>query len=312
MALELLAGPLDVLMLDATPVTDIAGQTQAFWDDATGLSCYSSTVGGMSVAQMDGTICLRSGLSSDEFTLDMQTPGDFLINNSTKQRLYEYKKGPAVRGELIGFNGVNWSLGMEVRAADRYLHFFGGSVKYKALNSTATAWMTTEATLSLTRALSDLTPTCSLTDTQDVIAVAYVSGEIAFYNVVTKMQVGQNAYVPANIGAWYSRKHKVWIVLDDTNAISVYSTTVLPDSLSAVTADTPMKQGGVSRVRVQLTGDEGEPCAGEIVTWGETGPGTLAQVQSTTDADGWAVNDYAVPPNATVTAAIEITAEVAF
>mgnify|MGYP000538302027 CR=1 FL=1 len=312
MALELLAGPLDVLMLDATPVTDIAGQTQAFWDDATGLSCYSSTVGGMSVAQMDGTICLRSDFSPGYFTLDTQTPGTFLVSGGSNQTLYEYQKAPAVQGALIGSNGVNWSQGLEIRTADRYVHFLGATVYYKSLASTATAWTTTEATLSLTRALSDLTPTCSLTDTQDVIAVAYVSGEIAFYNVVTKLQVGQNAYVPANIGAWYSRKHKVWIVLDDTNAISVYSTTVLPDSLSAVTADTPMKQGGVSRVRVQLTGDEGEPCAGEIVTWGETGPGTLAQVQSTTDADGWAVNDYAVPPNATVTAAIEITAEVAF
>ena len=69
-----------------------------------------------------------------------------------------------------------------------------------------------------------------------------------------------------------------------------------PSSLSSPAAVSAIAQGRVSQVRVRLLGANSDACEGELVDWSITaGSGALAEAQSTTDADGYAYNEYIAP-----------------
>ena len=72
-------------------------------------------------------------------------------------------------------------------------------------------------------------------------------------------------------------------------AVRVWSLEVHPTILTDPVAfiGTP-KSGQVVTYRVRLTGAQNDPAAGEFVNWWVTGAGTLLDLQSTTDANGYA------------------------
>jgi hypothetical protein len=312
MALELLHGPAPILKLDETAITDCTGWHQAAWDDSVGLLTYSGTMGGMCVVQMDGTICLRGAYTPATIALDLQDAGHYLTAHSFNQYISDFRKDSCSLGELIGSGGVNYSYQIVCRTSDRYLQVIGNLIRSKVLASSATGFFTLEKTLSVTRSPGSGAAVSKM-PTLDVIAIALESGEIVYYNVATQTQLAKHDYIPANKGAWYSQKHGVWVVLFADGTVSIYASTPLPDSLSDVEEDeSDPDRGQVFKLKVQVLGDEGEPCPGELIEWSKAGSGDLTAAQSETDADGWARTGYAIPTDATVDGTFDVTADLKF
>jgi hypothetical protein len=274
-------------------MTDTANGRGAFYEDGLGWCTYSGTLGGYSIVQLDGAAYLRSYQPrANYFVIDLQRPDEYLMIDSLfsdSMTLFDKRSGAA--GAEVASGGVSFVGSVQVRAADRYLSVSGANVQFKPLDLSG-SW-TTETVLTGT---SGSTATFSRTLDRDVLAIAHENGTIVYYDVVAGAQVGGVSYIAANQGAWYSPRHDVFIARLSTHALAVYANAVRPSALSNPVAITPLTQGRVSQVRVQLLGSNSEPCEDELVDWSITaGSGTLALAQSATDEDGYAYNDYIGP-----------------
>lgn len=303
--LELLAGPFAVTNGGGATITPSNGAS-AFYDDALGFCCYNGTLGGYAIAQLDGVAYLRSAQArANRFTLDLQNPGKYLVHASLfEDALYTFDKHAGTFGELLLSGGTNFVHDLQARASDRYLYVLNNAVQFKPLDGTG-SW-TTEATLTNN---GSGTPTLSRTRVNGVLCLAYDDGHIIFYDTIEREQRAGAARIGANSGAWYSPKHDVLVAIV-SNQIKIFANAVRPAALSNPVAVSALTQGRVSRVKVQLTGAQSETCEGEIIEWSVTGVGSVALVQSETDADGWAYNDYLAPVSGTGSATIQ--AEVKF
>jgi hypothetical protein len=74
-----------------------------------------------------------------------------------------------------------------------------------------------------------------------------------------------------------------------TGVISLFSLSPLPASVTdPVLFSGSTAKGNIAQYRCQVLGDQGEPCAGELVDWSITGDGDLLDQQSAADANGFA------------------------
>jgi hypothetical protein len=298
--LELLAGPYTVTDGEGTTITPSNGQ-KALYDDSLGLCVYNATLGGYSIAQLDGKTYLRGAMArANAFVIDLQNPGEYLIQDSLfSNKLYSFDKRAGTFGELLLSGPDSFVSGLMVRCPDRYLSVFSGNVLWKPLDASGS--FATEATL--TNAGSG-DPTVSLARKDGVICIVYAGGQIVYYDTVAKAQASGRAVIGANQGAWYSRKHDIFVALN-AGAIKVYANAVRPAVLANPVAVDALTKGRVSSVKVLLQGDSSDPCAGERIEWSLTGVGALALEQSVTDADGWAYNEYLAPVTSTGSATIQ-------
>ncbi len=77
--------------------------------------------------------------------------------------------------------------------------------------------------------------------------------------------------------------------LPSSRIIRIWSLEVNPTQLSTIeVVDGEVKAGQVVTYRTRLMGDHSDPAEGEFVDWFLSGVGTLLDVQSKTDADGYA------------------------
>ena len=290
MALELLAGPFAVTDALGTVLLP-ENQQFAFYDDALGLCSYNATLDGYCIIQLDGRAYLRSNAArANRFVVDLQRPGEYLVHESLDEgMLYLFDKRAGVFGALLLSGGTNFVRDIQARALDRYLNVLNNAVRFKPLDNSG-SW-TTEATLSGT---GSGYPAVSRTRIDGVLCLVYTDGQVVYYNVNAKAQHAGGAAIGANSGAWYSPKHDVFIALV-ANQVKIFANAVRPAALSNPVAETPLTKGKVSRVKVRLTGADGEACANELIGWSMAGVGSLANNQSTTDADGWSYNDYRAP-----------------
>ena len=91
--------------------------------------------------------------------------------------------------------------------------------------------------------------------------------------------------------------------------IRIWSLEPTPVAVSAPTLSAgSVQQGRRAFFRVQVTGDQNEPCPEEYVNWTLTGAGTLLITQSATDVDGYATT--AVQYASTDTGSTDIGASV--
>lgn len=274
-------------------LTDVATGMSAFYDDSLGICSYSGTLGGYCLAQLDGIAHLRSYQPrANRFSLDMQRAGQWIVHASLfETALYEFDKSAGTFGALILDTGVTSDMtNLCVRATDRYLEVINGVVQQRPLDLSTAA--STEATLT---GAGSGRPTVSRTRAADIIALAYNDGPVLYYDVAAQAQASGSANLGANDGAWYSPKHDIFVAIA-SHAVKVFANAVRPSSLANPVAVSPLTQGRVSQVKVRLLGSNADPCVGELVDWSITaGSGSLAEAQSTTDADGYAYNDYIAP-----------------
>jgi len=311
MALERVAGPFPLLTLGGTPVTDLTvNPNKAGYDDAIGLFAYSATLGGECVIQLDGTTCLRSAQNRDNaIALDLQTPNGFLMRSSVlEDKMWKLLKPALFIGEnVVDSEIIGRVLSIDVRCKDRYLSFLSNQVRSRPLDFSGD-WLL-ECLINF--AAFSFFQQVSRTRDPYVLAVADTNGEILFYNHITKTQLPQRSFVPANAGCWYSPRFDLYLVLQNDNTLSIYANSVVPHTLSAVAAVTPLTRGHLSTLRTRLLGDRNEPCPNETVEWSVTGA-LLENPRSLTDADGYAWNKCIVPTDAVVGASIVVTAKVHF
>ena len=115
------------------------------------------------------------------------------------------------------------------------------------------------------------------------------------------------------LGLWWSAKHGVYVSLHNdgaTLALRVWAATVRPAVVGTPTPDAPLSAGQRTRICAQVLGAHADSCAGEVVAWSLTGPGTLAPLASYTNDDGVAETWYDAPLSSGAEE-IQISAEVA-
>ena len=185
--------------------------------------------------------------------------------------------------------------------ADRFLQF-GNTVKAAPLYDGRSASFVTEYTFTGTppgglQSISVAGPT--------ELCLAYGSGlhpQVRFYDVVQKTETRAPArFLDASyLGVYYVPKHDVFVGVRQVSGhanICVLANAPRPASVSNPTFAPAPTAGEVSDVTVQVLGDAGEPCVGELINWSiAAGGGSLTQVQSATDATGWAHTGYVAPP----------------
>lgn len=313
MALELVAGPFTLQDLDGTPVTDLSFILhRACYDDAVGLIAYSLAMGGMCVIQLDGTVCLRGKQArANVIALDLQTPNGFLIHDTLFERAIRKFNKFSMTGAneaLLESETNNYVAGINVRTADRFLKILSSGVYWRPLDLSL-EWAK-ECDLEFDG--SSPFQTVFRTKKASVIGIGYDTGEIVFYDHVEKRQLELHSFVAENVGIWYSPKFDIYLCLASDDTLSIYANEVRPNSLSSVTAETPLTVGHSSRVKTRMLGDMDEPCVGEIVVWGVTGPAALRTTQSVTDADGYAWNNCTVNVSAEAGDSVVVSAEVNF
>ncbi|SFM12915.1 hypothetical protein [Nitrosomonas communis] len=297
--LEILAGPYDLLDLEGNLVTDDSLQQARYYDDDVGLMFSEGrTLGKNWVIQLDGTACIRSD-SYGIYVVDLQQAPQneyLLIDALFKDKLYQYNKRAATREALLLSGGTNAMGDIQVRTQDRFLFASQDLVKWRPLDLSASA--VTEATLTDVGDLTGLSinPVWSRTRHPDVLALAYENGNIIYYDHVSKTQAPGAAYIGTNKDAWYSSKYDIWLRLTSDRKLYVHASKPRPYALSNPTGSVPVR-GKVTTYTVQLTGDAGEPCPDELIDWSlETGSvGQLKNMQSCTDANGYATVDYLAP-----------------
>lgn len=298
--LELLAGPFDVKDLDGN-ILDMDSPSQVedfYYDDDLGLmfseGWQTETIW---IIQLDGTATYRS-MWFARFIPDIQNEsiGRYLATDPPyENHLYTYSKKNGVYTEtLLTIAGVTPLKDIQVRADGRYLGIKSSSpnkVRWSALDMSTQD--TEEATLT---GNGTGRPAWSRTRELDIMALAYQNGNIIYYDHVQKQQASGASFIGDNLGAWYSSRHNIWVKLTTSYQLEVYANTPRPHSLSNPTGDQPLR-GRMTTYSVQLLGDLGEPCAGELINWslGAGSPGELKHTQSTTDANGNASIDYFAP-----------------
>lgn len=292
--LEQLAGPFDFRDENGAALSAGAGD-ETVWDDDVGLISHMM-IGGQpcyTVSQLDGMTHIRSTYDRAR-ALVHDVPGAALLAKLwlARDALLVFDKAAGTYGATITSGGTNYVNDLMARVPDRYLR-----ARYSRIDT-----MTFAAPNVLTPEFTFLgglgtDATISRTEEHDVLCVVWSEpGVVTHYNYVTKQEVRARQYLPAgHKKAWYSPRHKIFIVLDADRRLRVYATTVRPEAISAPESLTPLARGRKSILRARLTGSNGEACPHEHIAWTLDGPGLLGAAQTLTDADGYAEVDYYAP-----------------
>lgn len=299
MALELLAGPFSVRTPAGTAVdiSEARFYPQAIYDDANAIVSYANpgAVGALTITQLDGVTYNRAAIShAQNFVMDLQTTDGWLaVDAALMDTVRAFDLSTGAVGALILSGGTADMVDVQAQCTDRWLTCSNGVVGYRDLAATTGSY-TTECTL-----VGHGSGRANLSRTRQatVLCVTWPTGEVLFYDFVSRTQAPGSAFVGANYGAWYSALHDVFVVLTgtDTNQVSIYANSVLPTAITDPVAFPALTRGRQSAVSVTLTGADGEPAPGELVDWALTGPGTLLATQSESDADGVARVGYIAP-----------------
>ena len=313
MALEHLAGPFTIInRLTEAPIGDILAGAP-IWVDGRGLLLPISSEG-VYLVQLDGA-AYPVATESNDYGLALVGSGSA---PSTRPRGYGLSDALGTYGEWdidavtlfktarVGDSYV--ALGRNyARLHDRYVYPLAGRIYARPLDLSALG--TIEASV------EKLTHAVSLSwAAGNELVVGSSDGLVARYDWIKKSFVGEMHTIGMScLGLWWSAKHGVYVSLHNdgaTLALRVWAATVRPAVVGTPTPDAPLSAGHRTRFRVQVLGAHADPCAGEVVAWSMTGPGTLSPLTSHTDDEGIAETGYDAPLSSGG-ADVQISAEVA-
>lgn len=313
MALEPLAGPFTITnRLTDAPIGDILAGAP-IWVDGRGLLLPISSEG-VYLVQLDGA-AYPVATESNDYGLALVGSGSA---PSTQPRWYGLSDSLGVYGEWdidavtlfktarVGDSYV--ALGRNyARLHDRYVYPLAGRIYVRPLDLSAPG--TIEASV------DTLTHGVSLSwSAGNEFVIGSSDGLVARYDWITKTFVGELRTIGmACLGLWWSAKHGVYVSLHNDGAtltLRVWAATVRPAVVGTPTPDAPLSAGHRTRIRATVFGAHTDPCAGEVVAWSLTGPGTLAPLASYTNDDGVAETWYDAPLSSGAEE-LQISAEVA-
>jgi len=313
MAFECLAGPFTILnRLTETPVgNSVSGAP--IWVDGRGL-LLPITNEGVTLVQMDGAAYPVASETNDYGLALIGTGSAPLM----RPRGYGLSDALGTYGEWdidavtlfktarVGasyvYPGRNYA-----RLHDRYVYPLADRIYWRPLDLSASGVI--EASL------DNLTHAVSLSWVAgSELVVGSSDGLIARYDWLAKTFVGPLHTIGMTCrGLWWSARHGVYVSLHDagtTLALRIWAATVLPAVVGTPTPETALTAGRRTRLRVRVLGAHADPCAGEVVAWSLTGPGTLSPVASVTDDEGVAETGFDAPLSSGAEE-IQIRAEVA-
>jgi hypothetical protein len=277
------------------------------YDDPVGIFClYPSTGLAYTVMQLDGTVDARSrnlGLVN-AFILDQQTNGWIVCSGSSLADLSTWDVENGVPGAAPFFSGISFgqTLAVQVRCADRYLKFYipSSGVLRAATSSFADPnTYTTETDTAASVSHGGGTPITVSRSGGSQLVLCSPNGEVRKYDTAAKAFLNYVAFLPVNLGAWYSPTLGVYVVLTGTLSaptVAIYADVPVPYALSNPVPASALTVGRVTSVSVTLTGQQGEPCPDELIEWTlVSGSGSLDAIQSTTDSNGTAAVNYVAP-----------------
>lgn len=303
--LETIAGPFTVVDLDDNPVvTAFSNQTWAYHDDI-GMIYFSGGTGSVQnttyVVQLDGTACNRSNGYSNFliYDLDPSNYGEFLAHQHPfNNRLSSWDKyACVVKDELLFQGGVVGFSNHQIRLADRFLmatHHPAAKVKWHPLGVPVVSFVD-EAVLT-NAGTGSIPPTWSQTRNPNILAIAYRDGKIVYYDHVNKVQAPGLANIGTNKGAWYSPRHNIWMKINSSDQLVIHAATPRPYAMAAPIGGAATR-GRVTTFSVTVTGDAGEPCPDELITWSllPGAIGALKNITSRTNSSGVASIEYVAP-----------------
>lgn len=308
MALEVLSGPSAVKLL-GTPMASVSGGNGAAWIQGLGLLAEGldgMSTGGMYAIELDGTAHRRSDFNASP-NLALNLPAGYLRGlarvGATSIVAFDWLVAQQGFTALYSRTGASYGQ-IHVICADRFLQFNGTHVSSSPLTDGAT--FTTEYAWPG----SDSGSNVSISPVSDTIVCVCFgsSGQIRFYDVIGKAQVGPIRYLSETCaGAWYVAKHDIFVELIGLN-LKIRADATRPANLTNPAALTAITAGYASTVEVVATGDAGEPCVGELINWSITaGAGALAASQTVTDETGTAQVEYSAPAGSTGSVSISAT-----
>lgn len=328
MALELLAGPFPLTHGDHAGYLVKAENSErsSFWLDGHGLilSTMAQSPQGYPywetmIGQMDGTVYVRNNdrnrNGSTHLMYDAQRQSLLTVGVDGRGiRLFDPLTCRFTSTVNSWFSTTPWT-----RLKDRYIYAGRSGGKQAILSTALTGTGSATGETLLSRAGANQPRGVLSPGRWPMFYAAYPNGDIYGYNVETQTETGPWMSIGlSNIGIWYSVEHDLFISLHKVIAdgahnhdeIRIWAHETRPATVSTPVALTPITQGQVSQVQVQVLGDMGEPVAGRLVDWSLTGSGALATTQSSTDASGLAEITYVAP--VLTTGSADITATVTY
>jgi hypothetical protein len=130
-----------------------------------------------------------------------------------------------------------------------------------------------------------------------VLAVKHNPGQVALLDYISQTVIWKSTMRPC-ISSAYDSRHQLVITLESDRKIRLYLLDPVPTTLTAPVLTPGAMRGSGSKVKVRLTGDAGEPCAGYVVRWEIAGvppQGSLFKAATVTGDDGYAENFYFSP-----------------
>ena len=313
MALEHLAGPFTIInRLNDAPVGDVIAGAP-IWVDGRGLLLPISSEG-VYLVQLDGA-AYQVASETNDYGLALIGTGSA---PSTRPRWYGLSDSLGSYGEWdidavtlfktarVGdsyvYPGRNYA-----RLHDRYVYPLAGRIYWRPLDLSASGVI--EASM------DNLTHAVSLSwAAGSEFVIGSSDGLIARYDWLTQTFVGPLQTIGMTCrGLWWSARHGVYVSLHDagtTVALRIWAATVQPTVVEKPTPEAPLTAGRRTRLRVRVLGAHADPCAGEVVAWSLSGPGTLSPAASATDDDGVAETGYDAPLSSGAEE-VQIRAEVA-
>lgn len=304
MALELLAGPFTITSKTSGQPIPATISGYPVWIDGVGLLIPTSYYGSY-LAQLDGSAYFVGDSSGLHYGLALAGEGsdplgrrrDFCFSANDGN----FDVDPITHAHGPRFGASPDALYCNVaRLHDRYIRGLGNRIWSRPLDL-STSFAPESAVLA---GLSPSPNTNSLSwgEAASEIIVATNGGQITRYDYIAKAQRGGVSTIGmGNEGLWYSRRLRVFVSLHlligspHVLQVRVWATTPKPASISAPQASPAPQAGKRSTITARVLGAHNEPCAGEIVAWSLTGPGTLALAATTTDANGYATTYFDAP-----------------
>jgi hypothetical protein len=280
--------------------------TAAHWVDGVGLVYPIGSSIGTLVVQADGYTVKRGnmpGAYTRHLIPDLDSPGKFYI------RLYS---GPT--GGIYNFDPRTGIVGSVVFAHASPTAFSGvraissGKFWYCSNNGNLyTSAQTNGAAQTLVHSagiFDGFIPYGGVISVYDdtTIAIAWCeSGQVNLFNWRTLTGIPIAKTLEANnVGAWYSRKLGVFISLSAAG-VSVWAEESQPtqfvdlDSIFGALPQGAPTEAHTAIMSTYVLDGQSMPVAGALVEWSLTGPGTLLNTTSVSDANGRATVKYLAP-----------------
>lgn len=333
MALELLSGP-NVVTNVATGVP-VPGQSDARvqWIDPRGLFYERPDVLlGRVLIQMDGAAYVQGygyGNQPGYYDPALVVVGGSTGNADAGERtygvvqelvseacpVYVWDRVALVEAQLLRDDAPPLGTRGLIVLPDRFIRLSGTRVQSTV--GFGTAWAD-ECQLPFTGAAGQRNAFySSWADAPSQVWISNRQGDLILYDLVARATVGdQQRTGVANVGLFYSRKHRVFVSLhydSETTQLStrVWASTPVPASLAVPVAASAVGQGASVALSTQLLGASGEPCADEVVGWSVvSGDAALLRATSKTDASGTAHNTLLVAQDASGDVQVDVEAQV--